>query len=70
MSLLDFLIGKKHDVEELPIEKKITLKYSTQKSNKIERCMWIIKDDLELTTEEIELSFLDIERDQNLKHDS
>ena len=70
MSLLDFLIGKKQDVNELPIEKKITLKYSPQKSSQIERCMWIIKDDLDLTTEEIELSFLDLERDQNLKHDS
>jgi len=70
MSLLDFLIGKKQNDDEIPTEKKITLKFSPQKSNQIERCMWILKDDLDLTTEEIECSFLDLERGQNLKYDS
>ena len=60
MTFFDFLWHKRETIDDEAIEslEKDNTEYVQSKSDEIERCLWAIKEDLGLTTEEIETAII------------
>ena len=60
MTFFDFLWHKREILDDEAIEsvEKDNTEHAQSKSDEIERCLWEIKEDLGLTTEEIETAII------------
>ena len=60
MTFFDFLWHKREIIDDEVIEsaEKDNAEHVQNKSDEIERCLWAIKEDLDLTTEEIETALI------------
>ena len=60
MTFFDFLWHKREIIDDEAIEsvEKDNTEHVQSKSDEIERCLWAIKEDLDLTTEEIETALI------------